>query len=56
MNKLDPNLIATEFTVLEDQIIYEKYLLIGPKWSKIVEFLPGRSVKHLYIIVKSSEE
>ncbi|CAD8059189.1 unnamed protein product [Paramecium primaurelia] len=42
-NTLDPDLKLQDFTQEEDQLIYEKYLEIGPKWSQIQKLLQGRS-------------
>lgn len=35
--------VAKPWTVEEDQIILEKYKILGPKWTQISQFLPGRS-------------
>ncbi|CAD8179811.1 unnamed protein product [Paramecium pentaurelia] len=43
INTLDPNLKQISFTQEEDQLIYEKYLECGTRWSQIAKFLVGRS-------------
>ncbi|CAD8191898.1 unnamed protein product [Paramecium octaurelia] len=43
VNSLDPNLKQNGFTKEEDQLIYQKYLEYGSKWSQISKFLVGRS-------------
>jgi hypothetical protein len=41
---LDPNIKSTPYTEEEDQLIYENYLILGPKWAMISKMLEGRSV------------
>ncbi|CAK87741.1 unnamed protein product (macronuclear) [Paramecium tetraurelia] len=43
INALDPNLKQNSFTQEEDQLIYQKYIEYGSKWSQISKFLMGRS-------------
>ena len=38
-----PNLVHSEWTEHEDQIILQKYAELGPRWSGIGAFLPERS-------------
>ncbi|EAY12220.1 Myb-like DNA-binding domain containing protein [Trichomonas vaginalis G3] len=40
---LYPSVVSKPWTDQEDKIIVEKYRQYGPQWSKIAEFLPGRS-------------
>lgn len=40
---LFPSVVSKPWTAEEDKIIVEKYKQFGPHWSKISEFLPGRS-------------
>ena len=42
-NHLDPNLSKESWTREEDLTILEQHTKIGPKWSVISHFLPGRS-------------
>ncbi|CAD8154128.1 unnamed protein product [Paramecium octaurelia] len=42
-NTIDPELKKNCFTPEEDQLIYEKYLEYGPRWSSISRLLQGRS-------------
>ncbi|CAD8179808.1 unnamed protein product [Paramecium pentaurelia] len=43
VNTLDPKLKQHSFTQQEDQLIYEKYIQYGSKWSFISKFIEGRS-------------
>ncbi|CAD8192266.1 unnamed protein product [Paramecium octaurelia] len=43
INSLDPELKQNSFTQEEDQLIYQKYLEFGSKWSYISKFFEGRS-------------
>ncbi|EAX79614.1 Myb-like DNA-binding domain containing protein [Trichomonas vaginalis G3] len=40
---LFPSVVSKPWSDEEDRIIVEKYKQYGPHWSKISEFLPGRS-------------
>jgi hypothetical protein len=43
MNYLTPNLSRDPWTTGEDQVLLEKFKEVGPHWSRIAPFLPGRS-------------
>jgi hypothetical protein len=43
VNKLDPSLKNTPWTVREDEILFRHHNMLGNKWKQIAEFLPGRS-------------
>ncbi|CAD8171986.1 unnamed protein product [Paramecium pentaurelia] len=42
-NFLDPNLNHAPMTEVEDEFIFQEYLMLGTQWTKISEKLPGRS-------------
>ena len=42
-NHLDPKILKAPWTSEEDDMIFELYKKLGRTWSKISEFLPGRS-------------
>ncbi|CAD8172246.1 unnamed protein product [Paramecium octaurelia] len=42
-NCLNPNLNKNPFSLEEDQIIYENYLIFGSKWSRIAKCLTRRT-------------
>ncbi|CAD8141267.1 unnamed protein product [Paramecium pentaurelia] len=42
-NTLNPNVNKQPFTVEEDQIIYQNYIILGSKWSKISRKLNRRT-------------
>jgi len=42
-NHLDPNVIKDFWSPEEDEIIFEQYQMMGPKWSKIAKYIPGRT-------------
>ncbi|CAK56686.1 unnamed protein product (macronuclear) [Paramecium tetraurelia] len=42
-NCLNPNLNKNPFSLEEDQIIYENYLIFGSKWSRIAKCLTKRT-------------
>jgi hypothetical protein len=46
-NYLSPNLRNGQWTEEEDQLLREKYLEFGAKWSLIVAFFPSRSEVNL---------
>lgn len=57
--KLNPDLLDTEFTKEEDQILIEKQKIYGNKWSQISTFLPGRStisVRNRWDLLKRHEK
>ena len=43
LNSLDPNLNKGKFSPYEDQIILNQYIKFGSKWTKISNYLHGRS-------------
>jgi hypothetical protein len=43
INQLDPNIKKTPWTPEEDEIILRLHDQLGKKWSKFMDFLPGRS-------------
>jgi hypothetical protein len=43
MNHLDPDVIKSEWTAEEDQILFDQQKVFGNRWSKIAKFLVGRS-------------
>lgn len=43
INYLAPGINFSEWKEEEDQIIIEKYIMYGPKWTKISNFLPNRT-------------
>ena len=50
-NHLDPNIFHDPWTPEEDYTIFKLYTSIGPKWSVISKYVPGRpdnSVKNRY--------
>jgi hypothetical protein len=54
-NYINPNLLKTEWTESEDDILLRTYREIGPKWFMIASFLPGRSknsVKNRYFTLQ----
>ena len=42
-NHLDPKIVKVPWTNEEDDMVFELYKKLGRTWSKISEFLPGRS-------------
>lgn len=52
MNYLAPGISHTEWTTEEDRIVYEKYNLFGPQWTKIGKFLPTRTPNDIKIRYK----
>lgn len=42
-NYLAPNLIRSQWTQEEDDLLLEKYKIYGSKWSQIHQFLPNRT-------------
>ena len=42
-NHLNPKIVKTTWTEQEDALIFELYKKFGRSWTKISEFLPGRS-------------
>ena len=42
-NHLDPSVIKCSWTSEEDNIIFNHYQKLGPKWSKIAKFVSGRT-------------
>eukprot|EP00300_Choanocystis_sp_HF-7_P012690 c17989_g1_i5.p1 GENE.c17989_g1_i5~~c17989_g1_i5.p1 ORF type:complete len:235 (+),score=28.24 c17989_g1_i5:63-767(+) len=42
-NVLDPNLARGAWTAEEDIILVDKYCELGPKWTIVASFLPGRT-------------
>lgn len=42
-NSLDPTIINSIWTNEEEKILLSKYQQYGPHWSKIKDFLPGRT-------------
>ncbi|OHT13612.1 Myb-like DNA-binding domain containing protein [Tritrichomonas foetus] len=42
-NHLNPNVLKAAWSYQEDLLIYEQYLLHGPKWALISKHLPGRT-------------
>jgi hypothetical protein len=42
-NHLSPDVIKTEWTPQEDDLLLRHYLETGGKWAKIANFFPGRS-------------
>lgn len=56
--KLNPDLLASEYTPEEDSILIEKQKIFGNKWSQISTFLPGRStisVRNRWDLLKRHE-
>lgn len=56
--KLNPDLLETEFSKEEDQILIEKHEIYGNKWSQISKFLKGRStiaVRNRWDLLKRHE-
>ena len=47
MNYLAPEYVYSEWTNVEDNLLAEKYLEYGPKWSKIQKFFPNRTANAL---------
>jgi hypothetical protein len=43
LNHLDPAIIKTEWSVREDEMIFDQVQTYGPKWSQIAKSFPGRS-------------
>lgn len=57
---LSPGITNGEWTLDEERVLREKYAEIGPKWSQISEYLPGRTGTSLknrwnYYIAKNEE-
>lgn len=50
---LDPNLKHGPFSPEEDQVILEQHELLGRKWSKIAQQLPGRTIDAVRIRFRS---
>lgn len=42
-NNLDPSVVKAPWTPEEDQLIFENYITLGPKWSVISNLIPGRT-------------
>ena len=42
-NHLDPSINKDSWAVEEDALVIHAYRTFGPKWTKIAEFLPGRT-------------
>jgi hypothetical protein len=58
-NYINPNILKTQWTDIEDQIILNTYNQIGPKWFVIASNLPGRprnSVKNRYFALQRKTE
>jgi hypothetical protein len=54
-NYVNPNLLKTEWTEAEDDILLRAYQEVGPKWFMIASYLPGRSkngVKNRYFTLQ----
>ena len=47
VNYLSPGVKKLEWTEEEDLILVQSYQNLGKKWSKITNFLPGRSENHI---------
>nr|GFA03790.1 homeodomain-like protein [Tanacetum cinerariifolium] len=43
LNHLDPNVKKTDFTIEENNVLIRTHEIYGNKWTRIAEFLPGRS-------------
>lgn len=57
--KLNPDLLDTEFSKEEDEILVRNQKIFGNKWSKISHFLPGRStisVRNRWDLLKRHEK
>lgn len=46
-NYLSPDFYNSKWTQEDDLLLYEKYKLFGPKWTKITEFFPGKNANNI---------
>ncbi|EAX90370.1 Myb-like DNA-binding domain containing protein [Trichomonas vaginalis G3] len=46
-NYLAPNIERSDFSPQEDKIILSQYEILGSKWRKMSEFLPGRTANSI---------
>jgi hypothetical protein len=53
INSLDPSLKTKGFSPEEDALLYEKFLIFGPKWCYISKEMPGRSVLTYFNILRT---
>jgi hypothetical protein len=57
-NYVNPNLLNSQWTEAEDEILLKTYREIGPKWFEIASYLPGRArnnVKNRYFALQRRE-
>lgn len=46
-NYLAPGLVHLEWSDEEDKLLFDKYLVYGPKWTKIRQYFPSRSANDI---------
>jgi hypothetical protein len=54
-NYINPNLVKSEWTEADDELLVESYSEVGPKWFIIAGLLPGRArndVKNRYFTLR----
>jgi hypothetical protein len=55
-NYVNPDLTQQEWTDLEDALLLQQIEQIGPHWSRIAAFFPGRSKNHIRIRFHAIQE